>query len=333
MNELLLEKSRTEAAAPAPATRRAKQPAPHLHLPRACLGGEMAEQPFALQHSLVGHPLLSLTRLAQLVQELPRDLIEFNGGNAAIDQDPDTTPALDLVPVEVVRQIEQCGAWMVLKRVEKSAPYRALLDEALMSLARARGFHSLKEAGFTGIEGYIFVSSPHTTTPFHLDAEDNFFVQIHGEKVFHIFDNRDHSIADTRDIERAITRHRNLRFEESFDQRKVSFALGPGDGCFVPYLWPHWLRTGSSYSISMAITWKSEQARRTNELHFANSMLRKIGLAPRAPGVHPWGDAIKLAVFRAGLGLVEPLRSSERLRKILRRAALGPNANYYYGKG
>jgi hypothetical protein len=32
--------------------------------------------------------------------------------------------------------------------------------------------------------------------------------------------------------------------------------MDAGDGCFVPYLWPHWVRTGESYSISMAMTWE-----------------------------------------------------------------------------
>ena len=44
-------------------------------------------------------------------------------------------------------------------------------------------------AGFKQVEGFLFVSSPNSTTPFHLDSEDNFFVHVHGEKFFTIFDN------------------------------------------------------------------------------------------------------------------------------------------------
>ena len=59
----------------------------------------------------------------------------------------------------------------------------------MLSVARARGFNSLLDAGFEQVEGFLFVSSPNSTTPFHLDSEDNFFVHIHGEKFFTIFDN------------------------------------------------------------------------------------------------------------------------------------------------
>src|SRR3981189_1852274 len=69
-------------------------------------------KPFAIRHKLSGHPLLSLPRIAQLASELPRDLIEYNSGKVAISQDPDTIPAVDLDPADVVRSIETSGAWM-----------------------------------------------------------------------------------------------------------------------------------------------------------------------------------------------------------------------------
>jgi hypothetical protein len=86
-------------------------------------------RPFAIRHRLAGHPLLTLPQLAKLAAELPRDLIEYNSGNVAIGQDPDAIPSVDLDPVEVVKRIETAGAWMVLKRVEKSPVYRKLLED------------------------------------------------------------------------------------------------------------------------------------------------------------------------------------------------------------
>jgi hypothetical protein len=286
-------------------------------------------RPFAIRHQLSGHPLLTLARLAQLATELPRDLIEYNSGSVAISQDPDTIPLLDLDPVEVVKQIETAGAWMVLKRVEKSPPYRALLEDTLLSVARARGYRNLADAGFEQVEGFIFVSSPNSTTPFHLDSEDNFFVQIHGEKYFTIFDNADRSIASEDDIEHSMTKHRNLKYDERLNGHGIEFHMFDGDGCFVPYQWPHWVRTADEHSISMAITWKTREVRRINDLHFCNSMLRGIGLPQKPPGVQPRLDAVKLAVYRAGVAAVQPLRRSLAMRRALRRIALGKRANYY----
>src|SRR4030088_3804728 len=114
--------------------------APAISADNAALRRDFPSKPFAIRHKLGGHPLLSLARIAQLASELPRDLIEYNSGKVAISQDPDAIPSVDLDPVEVVRSIETSGAWMVLKRVEKSPEYRRLVGGNLPSGGRARGF-------------------------------------------------------------------------------------------------------------------------------------------------------------------------------------------------
>jgi hypothetical protein len=295
----------------------------------SALRRDFPSKPFAIRHKLSGHPLLTLPRIAQLAAELPRDLIEYNSGQVAISQDPDAIPHLDLDPIEVVKRIETAGAWMVLKRVEKSPEYRALLEDTLLSVARARGYNSLLDAGFEQVEGFLFVSSPNSTTPFHLDSEDNFFVHIRGEKFFTIFDNRDRAIVDDDEIERSMTKHRNLRYDEHFAPRGTEFHLFGGDGCYVPYQWPHWVRTSDSHSISMAITWKTREVRRLNDLHFFNSMLRGVGWPQRPPGQQPVRDALKLAFYRTVTTAIRPLRASLGMRRVLRRLALGKRANYY----
>src|SRR5450631_260857 len=303
--------------------------APVITAGNAALRRDFPLKPFAIRHQLAGHPLLTLPRIAQLAAELPRDLIEYNSGKVAISQDPDAIPSVDLDPVEVVRRIETSGAWMVLKRVETSPEYRRLLEDTLLSVARARGFNSMLDAGFEQVQGFLFVSSPNSTTPFHLDSEDNFFVHIHGEKFFTIFDNSDRSIVPDDEIERSMTKHRNLKYDERFAPRGQQFHLFAGDGCYVPYQWPHWVRTADSHSISMAITWKTREVRRRNDLHFFNSMLRGLGLPQPPPGVQPVRDALKLAFYRTVITAIRPLRASLAMRRVLRRIALGKRANYY----
>ena len=310
----------------------ASELAPVITAANDALRRDFPLRPFGIRHKLAGHPLLTLPRIAQLAAELPRDLIEYNSGKVAISQDPDAIPSVDLDPVEVVKRIETAGAWMVLKRVENSPEYRRLIEDTLLSVARARGFNSLRDAGFEQLEGFLFVSSPNSTTPFHLDSEDNFFVQIHGEKFFTIFDNSDRSIASEADIEHSMTKHRNLKYDESLAPRGIEFHMFDGDGCYVPYQWPHWVRTAGSYSISMAITWKTREVRRVNDLHFFNSMLRGVGFPQQPPGASPVLDSAKLAVYRTVTTAIKPLRTSMAMRRVLRRIALGKRANYYLKK-
>jgi hypothetical protein len=294
------------------------------------LAGRYPTEPFALSHGLSGHPLFTLPALADLARRLPRDRVEYNSGKVSPGVRPEDVPMIDLPPDEVVRRIEQENAWMVLKRVETQADYRMLLRTALEQIAQARGFNSCEAAGFRDIQGFIFVSSAHATTPFHFDPEENFFVQIHGRKAFHIFDNRDGSVLPDRELEMSPDRHRNAHYDATLEAKAKVFEMGPGDGMFVPHLWPHWVRTFDSHSISMAITWKSPQAERLNTLLRANGLLRRFGLAQARPGRHRLLDTIKVVAYRSGRMAVEPLRRSETMRRRLRGLLFGKSANYYY---
>jgi hypothetical protein len=301
-----------------------------LSIPASDLAGRYPTEPFALSHLLAGHPLFSLPALADLARRLPSDRVEYNGGKVSPGVRPEDVPMIDLPPDEVVRRIEQENAWMVLKRVETQAEYRMLLRTALEQVAHARGYRSCEAAGFQDIQGFIFVSSANATTPFHFDPEENFFVQIHGRKAFHIFDNRDGTILPDHELEMSPDKHRNAHYDLSIEARAQVFEMGPGDGMFVPHLWPHWVRTFDSYSISMAITWKSPQAERLNTLLRANGLLRRFGLPQARPGSNRFADAAKVAAYRFARLAVEPLRRSEGMRRRIRGMLFGKSANYYY---
>ena len=286
-------------------------------------------RPCAVRHTLSDHPLFRLERLVELAAAMPADGIEFNSGQVSIDQKADETPLVDMEPTEVVRRIQEANAWMVLKRVERIPAYAALLREVLDGVARERGHRDAAHAGFTQLEGFVFISSPNATTPFHSDPEDNVFVQIHGDKFFHVIDNTDGSVAPDAAFEVTPATHRNLPYRPDFESRATVFRMGAGDGCFVPYLWPHWVRTGDSYSISMAMTWKSPAVRRSNKVLFVNGMLRRLGLPQAAPGRRPVLDWCKAAAYTAARAPLEPLRRSARARALLRSILFGRGANYY----
>nr|WP_261404707.1 cupin-like domain-containing protein [Chenggangzhangella methanolivorans] len=245
-----------------------------------------------------------------------------------MNQRPEDVPLVDLAPEEVVRQIETAGAWMVLKRVETVPAYRALIEEALLSIGRQLGHDSFASMKLADVEGYVFVSSANSTTPFHCDNEDNFFVQIHGPKFFHLFDNEDRAIVSEELLESAPSKHRNLPYEERFEERATVYTLAPGEGVYVPYQVPHWVRTGDGWSISLAVTWRSQAVVRRNKLLFMNAFLRDRGFPQAAPGQKPALDGLKVAAYTAARAAIEPLRRSEGMRRLLRRAVFGEQANY-----
>lgn len=245
------------------------------------------QAPFRTRHGLADHPLLSLPALADLAAGLDRDRLEYNSGRLQPNQKPDETPGVDLAPAEVIRQIETAGAWMVLKRVETVPAYRALIEACLADAAAALGGAAPADLGMTDFQGFIFVSSANAVTPFHLDYEQNFFVHIRGEKFMHVFDNRDRSLVAESALETYPGKHRNHFYAGDFESKAEIYRFLPGDGMFLPYTWPHWVRNGDQWTISMAITWKTPLNLRWNKLYLVNALMRRIGLPQSPPGVRP----------------------------------------------
>jgi quercetin dioxygenase-like cupin family protein len=212
-------------------------------------------RPFLVRHRLSGHPLFDLPRLVDLAGRLPADHVEWNAGDLPIGQDPARTPANGLSPAETIRRIADHGSWLVLKYVEREPAYRALLDDCLDEVARVS---EPLEPGMCLRHGFIFVSSPRAVTPYHIDPEQNFLLQLRGEKRMWVWDANDRVALPERELERFMTGgHRNLPWHEGLRRRARSFTLRPGDGVHVPVTAPHWVENGAEPSVSFSITFRT----------------------------------------------------------------------------
>lgn len=287
------------------------------------------KKPFRLKHTLANNPLFTLPRLVELAKSLPGDAIEYNSGKVAIGAKPEDVPKIDRSAEDVIKSIETENAWMVIKHVENRPEYRSLLEQFVTEANIAAG---RKPSDFSDIEGFIFVSSAKATTPFHNDAEENILIQIKGDKVVSTFDNDDRTLLSEEDLEISPSRHRNRNYETWFEERATLHTLKPGDAVHMPYMIPHWVSTGNTYSISMAMTWKTPEVLRLNKIRLMNGTLRRFGMPQRGPGVSPVMDAAKVLVHDAARSVIDPLRKTETARRILRGLIYGKNANYYLKK-
>ena len=298
-----------------------------IELDRSTARASFHRAPFAMRHTLAGHDLFTLPHLVELAKSMPRDRIEYNSGKLEPGVRPEEVPGIAIPAEDVIRRIENADAWLVIKGVERDPAYRALLHEFLTEVSSAAGSATER---FEDLQGFIFVSSAGSVTPFHFDAEENILVQIRGDKYVHIFDNADRSLVPEESLELSPAKHRNQPYRVEFERRAEVFSLSPGDAVHIPYLWPHWVHTGSSWCVSMAMTWKTPVVRRLNKLRLINGTLRRYGLPQPAPGLSHLGDSAKVALHDAARLAMEPLRRSETLRRGLRGLIYGSGANYYY---
>ena len=258
--------------------------APHFSdSARAAFAAAYPDQPTKLTHELVGHALLTLDALATLAERMPASAVEYNLGKLPLGVRPEDTPSNGLSLGETIRTIESNGSWAVLKNVERDPAYGALLDAALAELepivARSTGPMLHREA-------FVFLTSPGSVTPFHMDPEHNILLQIMGTKVMTVFPARDEELVPARKSEEFHNGgHRNLIWQDGFKARGTPFPLSPGEAVHVPVKAPHFVENGPAVSISLSITWRSDRSVAEGELHSFNALLRKRGLPTGAVSV------------------------------------------------
>jgi hypothetical protein len=284
------------------------------------------KEPFTLKHNLVGNPLFTLSRLIELAKSMPRDRIEYNSGKVPVGVKPQDVPRIDMAPADVIKSIETENAWMVIKGVEFDPEYRTVLEQFVREANLAAG-RSAND--FSQMEGFIFVSSAKATTPFHRDGEENILIQLHGDKFVRTFDNTDRALISEEDLELSPNKHRNVKYEDWYESRATLHSLKPGDALHMPYLVPHWVSTGDSYSISMAMTWKTPEVIRLNKIRLMNGTLRNLGLPQKPPGQSRLLDVAKVIAHDVVRIVLDPIRRSQRLRVALRGLIYGKQANYY----
>ncbi|MFY7746194.1 MAG: cupin-like domain-containing protein, partial [Erythrobacter sp.] len=212
---------------------------------RARFAAHYPEKAHILGHNLTSHPLLEIEALAQLAEKLPIRSVEYNRGDLPIGVDG-KPGSNGMTIAETIRKVAEAESWAVLKNIEQVPAYEdlllGLLEEIRPEIEAATG-------AMLTPQGFIFVSSPNSVTPYHFDPEHNILLQIRGTKVMTQF-----PAGDTRFVpdEAHETYHsggpRELRWDDSFLSHGTEFPLSPGDGLFVPVMAPHFVKNGPAPS-------------------------------------------------------------------------------------
>ena len=252
-----------------------------------------------LHHRLPDHPLLSLDALAALGESLPDAQVEYNPGELPIGILPEEIPSNGLSIGETIRTIDTNRSWAVLKNIETVPGYRTLLMDLLGEL---ESVVAPRTGAMLTPQGFIFISSPGSITPFHFDPEHNILLQLRGTKVMNVWPAGDERFAHRTEHERYhMGGHRNLPWQDAFRDRAQQVPLAPGDAVLMPVMAPHFVANGDAPSISLSITWRSEWSYRESEAHAANAALRRVGLDPAMPPRWPryaWAKTVGWRIAR-----------------------------------
>jgi len=148
---------------------------------------------------------------------------------------------------------------------------------------------------------YFFISTRDAVTPYHMDRELNFLLQVRGEKKVVLWDQRDEEIMNAPERDRLLAAFETRRptYKPSFEAKGKSFDLAPGVGIHHPFIAPHRVHTGAGLSVSLAFTFRTQKSDLVTNAHSFNHVLRRCGWSPQPVGRHPMIDQAKALASQA----------------------------------
>jgi len=260
------------------------------------------QKPVALRHTFSEHPLLQLPRLQQLAESLLATgqckfvAPDITQGSpfSTLTRDPSGKGIAD-----VFAQIEVPGAWIALYNVETDPEYRQFLWDAV---ATVREQVDVLDPGTFHVGGFIFISAPPSVTPFHIDRENNFWLQLRGRKTINVWNPMDREAVSENAVEQFVVQGSldEVKLREGVQSRSFERDMAPGEGVYMPSTSAHMTRTttdwvvpGDGVSMSIGIVFYTAATRRAANIHALNLFLRNHGFNPAPPGQSALLDAIK----------------------------------------
>ena len=262
-------------------------------------------KPARIHHNLSDHPLLTVPELTRLCERLPSDLIRYHSGRLQPGTDFDHAHldhATGLSLRETMDHIETAGSFVQINHVELDRAYGELVRACLEGI---RDSLRVPKNGFSDRYGWIFVSSPRSVTPFHIDHNQNFLLQVRGKKRVHVWDPADRTVLPERALEsfHAEGWLKEINYRDEFRPRSLKCDLVAGDGVYMPFTSPHMVENGPEVSITLSVTFTTSAARRSSLVYIANQRMRRLGFHPVPFGQSPARDSLKqmgMTFYRTG---------------------------------
>jgi hypothetical protein len=257
-------------------------------------------RPFLVRHRLAGHPLFERPRLIALAKSLEPQQLQYHVSDVPVGTDFESAASKypNGMSIEAtIENIEAKGSYVLMKNVETSPDYGKLLDDLLDEVDV---LSNPIDPGMCERVAFLMISSPHAVTPYHMDRELNFLLQVEGQKNVNLWDPTDRSVVSEHELEWFFAWHslKETKYREANQQKAHVYELNPGQGVHHPSTAPHWVKNGDRVSVSFSITFRTAASNRRDRVYRANHALRRMGLTPRPFGASPPVDSVKAAAYR-----------------------------------
>lgn len=209
------------------------------------------------------------------------------------------------VPIEaVLDRLRESDSYIMISSPQV-APSFADLYRAL--LADVSELMALRKLGPTPLQPtlYLFIASPNSVTPFHIDRYSTLLLQFRGSKRVTVFPQWDQRIVPAQPLEDYVARRStSLRWSPEMNEFGTCYDFSPGEALHIPFAAGHHVENGADdVSISMSIIFNTRESVRWRDALLFNSVARKYlaraGLPVTGVGQDAICDTAKALLWRS----------------------------------
>jgi Cupin-like domain len=273
---------------------------------------------FLFGHKLLNHPTLSLENLARVLPRLPQNQVMYSRRMLRTEDNFEQTfskKPLDCSIEETIESIRTTDSYIMVSSPEQDPSFADLYASVLKDveeLIRLRGVGTRA----TSPELYLFIASPNSVTPFHIDRYSTILMQFRGSKTVSVFPMWDERVVPAKSLENYVAyQSTKLAWQDSMNSIGKSYRFSPGEALHIPFAAGHHVKNGpDDVSISMSIIFNTDESNRWREALRMNHALRKrlafVNYAPTPVGQQPLRDVCKSALWKVAyrLGKLRPGR-------------------------
>ena len=260
---------------------------------------------FKFKQRLFEDPALKLERITKAIPEINKDLIYYSGRKMSKGEDFENAinegrkhQSID----EIIENLPTSNSYIMIREPESHSAFRGLHDDLVKDITRtirARGH------GASPIDprSYIFISSPHSITPFHFDRASNFLFQISGSKEVTVFPPLDKRVITQPEYEAHFEREGDaVKWKPECEDLGTVHHCVPGDALHIPFVAGHHVKNGPEVSVTLSIFFNDNRTQKQlNALKFNHRMRRKFSSSPWAVGKSHMVDSMKSLAYRTYL--------------------------------
>lgn len=268
-------------------------------------GHELDREPFKFHHQLMGHPALELENLAKVIPSLPDEYVKYSKGlmrNGDDFENCNVHHRSQMSLAETIECMRTSDSYVMVRSPQIHESFQPVFRDLSGDVDHLlRQMFGQRERLLIRPQLYLFIASPSSHTPFHIDRNSTMLLQFRGSKQVALFPPWEPRVVADADREAyAAYNNTKLPWSDARDAFGKRFDFKPGEGLHIPFIAGHYVQNGDDdVSISMSIIFNTPESQAQLDALQFNHKVRGLGWAPSPVGHSAGKDQFKSLLWRA----------------------------------